>query len=361
MERNRTSQIIVETILVVSFCGITLLLSGCSELAALEENQLKIQQMIEIDSQRTAGDIASIERNQLTLRTKIENNSQSLARDISSMEQNQQQLEKLMQQSRRQIAQVDSGIKSSSESLAGNIATVQQNQVELRGGIQSSAKALISNIEALDRTQRNLQGGIEANSQAMVANISVIEKNQVDMRSSIELQLARMIKSIDVLGQNQDRLSQAVAQNSHQLSESGKTAVSLEKSLASLNQMIADVQNNTRNVNAKVVVVNDNQLKLQQGLDDKISDIMINVEKIESSLSRLHDMVAVVQSNTEQVNTKVALLGNTQKQLSRDVESRIQQVVKNIESLERLNSRVVTEPKVQQNSDSEEAKSSASE
>jgi Mg2+ and Co2+ transporter CorA len=170
-----------------------------------------------------------------------------------------------------------------------------------------------------------------------------------------------MIKSIDVLGQNQGRLSQGVAQNSRQLSESRETSVSLEMGLSSLKQMIADVQNNTRNVNAKVVVVNDNQLKLQQGLGDKIREMMTNVEKIESSLSRLHDMVAVVQTNTEQVNTKVALLESTQKQVSRDIESRIQQVVKNIESLERLSSKVVTQPKVQENTVAEEAKPAASE
>ncbi len=125
-------------------------LAGCGkQMARIEENQLRLQALVEMNAEQVGEVAQRIEQNQQSLRAAIENvrnSTQQLATDIASVAGEHTRLQEIVQ--------------GNNVEMSDKIAVMEQRQQNLQTGIedlQSGTLALASDIAGLGGNQTKLE------------------------------------------------------------------------------------------------------------------------------------------------------------------------------------------------------------
>jgi len=238
-ESNRGT-FVARAVLAVLTAAVSLSLAGCGkQMARIEENQLKVQALVELNAQQI-GDVARrIEENQQALQNAIGNvrdSAQKLASDLASVAREHTNLQKLVQDNNLQIAD--------------KMAAVEQKQQNLQAGIEDVRNGTVqvaADIVGLSDKQTRLEQMIEANSRTLVskvaASVDALEQNLVKLRETLQNDTRNLADIVQVIGQQQIEFEGKVERDIRGLAESMSA---VEQNRAEFRKQIEEVQSNTQ-------------------------------------------------------------------------------------------------------------------
>lgn len=276
-------------------------LAGCGkQMARIEENQLRLQALVEMNAEQVGEVAQRIEQNQQSLRAAIENvrnSTQQLATDIASVAGEHTRLQEIVQ--------------GNNVEMSDKIAVMEQRQQNLQTGIedlQSGTLALASDIAGLGGNQTKLEDMIAENSRTLVSKVKTLEQYQAKLQSEIKNVQAgaeRVASDLAAVADAQAKLEEM--SNKDRQRTAGKVA-EIEQNQHSQQGEIETLRDKMRKVTVSIGALEENLLRLQevvqsdtQNLADVIEVIgqgQINFEgKMVRDLRGLADSVGVIQQN----------------------------------------------------------------
>jgi len=231
---------VARAVLAVLAAAVSLSLAGCGkQMARIEENQLKVQALVELNAQQI-GDVARrIEENQQALQNAIGNvrdSAQKLASDLASVAREHTKLQKLVQDNNLQIAD--------------KMAAVEQKQQNLQAGIEDVRNGTVqvaADIVGLSDKQTRLEQMIEANSRTLVskvaASVDALEQNLLRLKEVLQNDTRNLADIVQIIGQQQIEFEAKVERDIRGLAESMSA---VEQNKAELQKQIEEVRSNTQ-------------------------------------------------------------------------------------------------------------------
>ena len=265
----RAGKAVTRAILATAVIVIGLALAGCGEqMARIEDQQLRLQAMVEANTEQIAAITARIEQNQEAFQAGLED-LRSTVRQVAA------QTTSVGQSTERLAAEqlkMQETTKNSSREMTAKIAALEQNRHELKAGIENvqndartRADGLASDVTAVAGEQARLSETVQNNSRQLADNIAMIEQDRQQWAATTEgLQenIQQVTVRMSALGEDLSKLQQTLQQNVRELvtmiEAAGREQVNFrEKTQASL-----------RTLNDSLNAVKQNQDKLQTQIKD---------------------------------------------------------------------------------------------
>jgi chromosome segregation ATPase len=231
---------VARAVLAVFAAAVSLSLAGCGkQMARIEENQLKVQALVELNAQQI-GDVARrIEENQQALQDAIGNvrdSAQKLASDLASVAGEHAKLQKMVRDNNLQ--------------MTDKIAMMEQRQQNLQAGIEdvrSGTVQVAADIVGLGDKQAKLEEMIEANSRTLVskvaASVDALEQNLLKLKEILQNDTRNLADIVQIIGQQQIEFEAKVERDIRGLAESMSA---VEQNKAELQKQIEEVRSNTQ-------------------------------------------------------------------------------------------------------------------
>ena len=231
---------VAKAVLAVLAAAVSLSLAGCGkQMARIEENQLKLQALVELNAQQI-GDVARrIEENQQALQDAIGNvrdSAQKLASDLASVAGEHAKLQKMVRDNNLQ--------------MTDKIAMMEQRQQNLQAGIEdvrSGTGQVAADIVGLGDKQAKLEQMIEANSRTLVskvaASVDALEQNLLKLKEILQNDTRNLADIVQVIGQQQIEFEGKVERDIRGLAESMSA---VEQNRAEFQKQVEEVQSNTQ-------------------------------------------------------------------------------------------------------------------
>ena len=231
---------VAKAVLAVLAAAVSLSLAGCGkQMARIEENQLKLQALVELNAQQI-GDVAQrIEENQQALQDAIGNvrdSAQKLASDLASVAGEHAKLQKMVRDNNLQ--------------MTDKIAMMEQRQQNLQAGIEdvrSGTGQVAADIVGLGDKQAKLEQMIEANSRTLVskvaASVDALEQNLLKLKEILQNDTRNLADIVQVIGQQQIEFEGKVERDIRGLAESMSA---VEQNRAEFQKQVEEVQSNTQ-------------------------------------------------------------------------------------------------------------------
>jgi len=325
---------VARVVLAVLAATVSLSLAGCGkQMARIEENQLKVQALVELNAQQI-GDVARrIEENQQALQNAIGNvrdSAQKLASDLASVAGEHAKLQKMVRDNNLQ--------------MTDKIAMMEQRQQNLQAGIEdvrSGTVQVAADIVGLGDKQAKLEQMIEANSRTLVSKVQAMEQDQARLQAEIknvQVSTKQLAADLTAVAEARARLEEMVRSDRRQTDE--KTAA-IEQNQSSQQTEIETVKSNVRKVAASVDALEQNLLKLKEILQNdtrNLADIVqvigqqqIEFEgKVERDIRGLAESMSAVEQNKAEFRRQIE-----------EVQSNAQAMISNLTTaLEQLKARV---------------------
>jgi len=261
-ESNRRA-FVVRAVLAVLAAAVSLSLAGCGkQMARIEENQLKLQTLVELNAQQI-GDVAQrIEENQQTLQDAIGNvrdSAQKLASDLASVAGEHTKLQKMFQDNNRQIADKMAAVEQTQHNLQAGIEDVRNGTVQVAADIvslsdkhtrleqmiEANSRTLVSKVQAVERSQSTQQAEIEtvkSNVRKVAASVDALEQNLLKLKEILQNDTRNLADIVQVIGQQQIEFEGKVERDIRGLAESMSA---VEQNRAEFRKQIEEVQSNT--------------------------------------------------------------------------------------------------------------------
>jgi hypothetical protein len=261
-----------KTILAAAIVAVGFGLAGCGkQMARIEENQLRLQTMVQANAQEIATVAATIEQNQRELQVGIDDLQNDIrkvaadmAADVTAVAEEQMKLHKTVQSDNRQ--------------MTGKMAMIEQKQHELQAGIEDVqngtlkvATDMAADITVVTNEQTKLYETVQSNSLQLTDKVAVIEQNQQERQDTIE------------------SVQQNIQQVAAGVSSLGEDILELQKIL----------QNNIRELVSIVDVAGQEQFKFQGKIQEDLLALGSTVSAIKQSQSRLQSQIEDVQSSAQ--------------------------------------------------------------
>ncbi len=232
--------LVARAVLAVLAAAVGLSLAGCGkQMARIEENQLKLQGLVELNAQQI-GDIARrIEENQQALQDAIgtvRNSTQVLAADLASVAGEHAKLQKMVRDNNLQ--------------MTDKIAMMEQRQQNLQAGIEdvrSGTVRVAADVVGLGDKQAKLEQMIEANNRTLVskvaANVDALEQNLLKLKEVLQNDTRNLADIVQVIGQQQIEFEGKVERNIRGLAESMSA---VEQNRAEFQKQVEEAQSNAQ-------------------------------------------------------------------------------------------------------------------
>lgn len=208
----------------VSIIVISVVFAGCNErMARMEENQLKLQQMVQenteqliwnmeqigenrsrmyaaleqmqADFEKRANSRADFEKEQLKLQQTLQENTQQSLRDLTTVEQNQRGLHNKIED-----------VKTNTEKIAAATGVFEQNMLDLQTRLEGSTQDLTTLIEAAGQRQVKFEEKIQTNIQMITDTLNAVKQKQdklqdqiADVKNNTEVMRSNMITTLEQL------------------------------------------------------------------------------------------------------------------------------------------------------------------
>jgi len=232
--------LVVRAVLAVLAAAVSLSLAGCGkQMARIEENQLKVQALVELNTQQIGAIAQRIEENQHTLQDAIGNvrdSAQKLASDLASVAGEHTKLQKMVRDNNLQ--------------MTDKIAMMEQGQQNLQAGIEdvrSGTGRVAADIVGLGDKQAKLEEMIEANSRTLVskvaASVDALEQNLLKVKEILQNDTRNLADIVQVIGQQQIEFEGKVERDIRGLAESMSA---VEQNRAEFQKQVEEVQSNTQ-------------------------------------------------------------------------------------------------------------------
>jgi septation ring formation regulator EzrA len=192
---------------------------GCGEqFSKIEENQLKLQALVQTNAQQLAGRLALIEENQSTAQAAIEDvqartgqNAISIAEVRQEQMKSQETLQKTSEQmasdmSRLEQDQLEFATKMLTHigtiaDLAGEISTVQQGRLEHEKTMLADIRAIADAVNAIEQRQNKLDGQMDQ----VQKSTEVMREGMIAFLKRLGAELSEISAQISSAGTAEDK------------------------------------------------------------------------------------------------------------------------------------------------------------
>ncbi len=212
--------IIFRTALIGVMISVGLGLTGCGDqMARMEENQLKLQAMIEANAEQIAIIAANMEQNQYELENrvgKVQNGTSSVASDIAAVADMQMKLEAMVQKNTQQ--------------LSGDATIVEQVRKDVQTGIQSvhnETQKLIDNVAVITTEQARQHQVMQGYNDNVSQRLAAVEQNQQQWQTTADVlqnSIEKLSVTVDTLGQKLVTLRDILQANVREITGTMETA-----------------------------------------------------------------------------------------------------------------------------------------
>lgn len=265
---------VIRGTLAVVIIAIGLTLAGCGEeMARMQDEQLRLQAMIDNNTLQIAALGKRIEQNRNEQQAGIEevqNDIRQVAANTAAVSEEQMRLQETVNKNDRQ--------------MTSKIALIEQSQDELRAGIaeaQNDTKNVAVDIAAGISTITNEQAGlyekVENNSRQLANNVALIEQNQQQWQGKIE----------------------GLQQN---IQEVNTRASALGDDLLKLQEVL---QNNIRELVSMMDVDDQEQLKFQEKIQKDLLAYDNSISAIKQSQNKLQNQIEDVRNSAEAISNEL--------------------------------------------------------
>ena len=336
--------------------GLCLCLTGCGkQFARIEENQQALQSMIKDNTEYITELSLNMQHNRDLLQAQIEtvrNETLTVGTNVSAVGDQQQQLyEKTQNNNRLTTEKTITVIEENMVSLkaemeemqngiiqvSANLSAVSQEQARLYETIEVQNQQLNQKIAVINDQQSNLQAGIEnaANETVKVAaDLAALDDKQKNLHITTQENIQQVAKDVIVMQNNQTKLQAGIQKVQDRTNE---VAVTLENADQKQMELSEVVHNNNLLLNETIEAAKQNQEQLQAG----IANLQIETNQAAANISVVNDeqknLKEIVQNNNQQLIDKVVEVQQNQQQWQQtfnQIQERIQEVTANISVLE---------------------------
>ena len=253
-------------IIVLLTAAVCVVAGGCgNKMARIEENQLRLQALVEMNAHQIGKAAQRADQNQQDLQTAmnlIRNSTEELAAQIVSFGSEHTKLQAKMQANNAQMNGKIAGIEQVQKGFQSNI-----------DALQNGAVAVAADMTALGENQAKLGARIDENRRTLAGNIKTIEDYQGQLQSEIsnvQTGTAQVAADLAAVADAHSKLEEA-AQNEMERTD-GKVSA-LERDRLKQQKEIETLMNNVRKLTASVGALDENLLKLQGVLQNDIQNL----------------------------------------------------------------------------------------
>ena len=294
MESKRLSnllRIISRTAIIGVIVSVALGVAGCGDqIARMEENQLKLQAMIEANAEQIAIIAANMEQNQYELENrvgKVQNGTSDVVADIAAVADMQMKLEAMVQSNTEKLSgkvaaevasindkqmQLEELVQSSSQQVSGKVSTdldkVVDMQMKLQDMVQSNTTQLSEQAAVTEQLRQEVQTGIESSNnetQKLINAVAVITDEQAKQREIIQSNSENFDQRLAAVEQNQEEWQTTADLIQDSIEKLGVTVDALGQKLVTLRDI---VQTSVQEMNERMQALNDSVNTVQQGQSD---------------------------------------------------------------------------------------------
>lgn len=270
----RAGKAVTRAILATAVIVIGLALAGCGEqMARIEDQQLRLQAMVEANTEQIAAITARIEQNQEAFQAGLED------------------------------------LRSTVRQVAAQTTSVGQEQLKMQETAKNSSLQMTAKIAALEQNQHELKAGIE--------NVQNDARTRVDDLAS----------DVTAVASEQARLSETVQNNSRQLADN---AAMIEQDRQQWAGTLEGLQENIQQVTVRMSALGEDLSKLQQTLQQNVRELVAMTEaasreqvnfreKTQATLRTLNDSLNAVKQNQDKLQTQIKDVQNRAETIGRDV------------------------------------------
>ena len=195
-------------------------------MARIEENQLKLQEMVKTNAEQIAAFAVYIEQNQKKLQAgvgDVQNDVRQVASDAAAFNDEQIKLHKAVQNNNLKITNKMAVIEENQNKLQVEIEDVQSQGLQVAANVTANANIaadIAAGLTAVGDEQIKLRQTVQNNSQQLTNRVAVIEQNQQEWQSTIEgmqENIQKVAANISSLGQNLSKLQEMLQVNALEL------------------------------------------------------------------------------------------------------------------------------------------------
>lgn len=224
---------VIRTILVMVIIAIGFSLAGCNEeMAKIKEKQINLLTMAEANAQR----IAAVSEEQVKLQETVQNSDTQTTDKIALLEQIQTEL-------RAGIEEMRDNTQNVAADMAADITNVKDEQAKFYETVQSNSQQFTNNVALIEQNQQQWQGKIEdlqENIQEVTTRISTLGDDLLKLQDVLQSNIRELVSAMDLSGQEQLKFQEKIQKNLQAFDSSIST---IKQSQEKLQSQIEDVQN----------------------------------------------------------------------------------------------------------------------
>ncbi len=348
-ERTLGTLLIIGALLVMAGCG--------QQTSKVEEDQIKLETMIEIHSQQMAAIAENIEQNQQMLRAGIQDvrsDTEAIGVGVAAVGTEQSKLVKMVQENDRRTGERTAAIEQRLEKgiedirggtsrISSQVAAVDAGQAKFRQMVGEDSRKLSERAVVLAQGQETLGAaiaGVQSSARKAEAELGAVSERQVTLQNMLADKAQGLGDEVAVVRENQQQLQAGIAGVREETQQIGARVVNIEKGQASiqdsvtksngdmaariadlrenqakLEAAIGDVKSSSETTAAGIAAVGSEQAKLQKLVQESGRDVAGKVAAIEKKQQNLESGISAVSAVVERLAGSIAALSSGQVRL----------------------------------------------
>lgn len=294
-----------------------LLAGGCgNNMARMEENQLRLQALVEMNAHQIGKVAQQIEANQENLHEAIESvrsNTENLAGDIASVVSEHVKLQKSIRAGDAQITAKITGIEDKQANLhsltlasAADIDTLGSRHTQLEERVKSGSETLAMKITAMETDQERLQIEIEnaqAGTERVFASLEALADAYTNIEDAAKNDSERTAGRISAINQNQLKQQNEIDSVGSNVRQMAAEMAAIGENLLKLQEVL---QNDTRNLADVVEIIGKGQIDFKGKIEKDFLELAGSIGVIEQNQAELAQQAANMQTNTQNMINDLA-------------------------------------------------------
>lgn len=256
---------------------------GCgNKMAMFEENQLKLQTLVEMNAHQISKAAQHAEQNQQDLQAAIKlirSSTEELTAQIASLGSEHTKLQATVLANNAQMSDKIGGIEQKQQTLASEIAAYQQRIAGEISNVQAGTAQVAADLAAVADAHAKLEETANNERQRADGRVAVIEQDLLKQRQEIE-----------AVGSNVRKLTASVG--------------ALEENLLKLQSVL---QNDIQNLADVIKVVGQGQIEFEDNTDRRISELVGSMGLLEQSQTALREQAEEMASSNQAMISNLAL------------------------------------------------------
>jgi chromosome segregation ATPase len=257
--------------------------SGCgNKMARIEENQLKLQGLVEMNAHQISKAAQQTEQNQQDLQAAIKlirNSTEELTAQIASLGSEHTKLQATVQANNVQMSDKIGGIEQKQQTFEGEIDAYQGRIAGEIRNVQAGTAQVAADLAAVADAHARLEEAAQNERQRADGKVSVLEQDLLKQREEIE-----------AVGGNVRKLTASVG--------------ALEENLVKLQSIL---QNDMQNLADVIKVVGQGQIEFEDNVERRIGELVGSMGLLEQSQAALREQTEEMASSNQAIISNLAV------------------------------------------------------